>query len=119
MKSWQYYTLLLLAVFCLGVSAATVLVARSNIQLQTRLQAAQVKLNNGVLGLKGQQFSGNLMNALANEAATDIAFRDMMARYGYNLKLREPPVASDEAPDGSAPAPVWGQEENTEQGQIP
>jgi hypothetical protein len=123
MKAWQFYSLLLLAVFCMGISMATVLVARSNVQLQARLQAHQTKLNNGVLGPRGQQIAANILQSMANASATDASIRQLLAKHGYNVTgqaaAESPPAAGNEAAIGSATGPVWGNEPVAEEPHTP
>lgn len=101
MKPWQFFTVLLLAVVCVGLSVATLVMSQSNGRLQTELQASQNKLNSGVFSAQGQQIAGNILQAIAAESTEDPLLRELLRKHGYNVN--EPTAA--EAPRAKETGP--------------
>ena len=114
MKPWQFFTVLLLAVLCVGSSLAAVLTTRSNIKIQEAIQARQAKLNSGVFSQKGQQIASNILQAMANASAEDASIRAILNKHGYTLKA--PTDAATAAP--STDAIVSDPAETTEGGTL-
>lgn len=121
MKSWQFFTVLLLSIACVAVSVATVVVNRSNRELQTDIQARRAKLNSGVFSQQGQQITSNILQAMANESASDASIRQLLLKHGYNVQAppsaaplqapaERPAVPTEPVP--TEPAPVEGAEES-------
>ncbi|MFT5473953.1 MAG: hypothetical protein ACI9OU_000481 [Candidatus Promineifilaceae bacterium] len=100
MKPWQFFTVLLLAVLCVGSSIAAVLTTQSNIKIQQAIQARQAKLNSGVFSQKGQQIASNILQAMANASAEDASLRGILLKHGYTLKA--PTAAAAVAPSTDA-----------------
>jgi DNA-binding protein H-NS len=110
MKPGAYFILLLLAVACVGMTVALILVQHINQKLQVELQARQQMLNQGILGQQAQQISGGVIQDMATAAVKSRGIRVLLEKNGYR--------ASPPRSDGSAKnSPVKKQEEpmNTEE----
>ena len=94
MKSWQYAITTIMGLACLGLSIAIVAISRNTISLQETIQERQAKLNSGILGPQAQQVTGNILQDMAAIASKDDKMRDLLAKYGFNVK----PAQSSNAP---------------------
>ena len=90
MKLWQYLTTVALGVACVGLSAAIVITAKSNVAMQDTIQARQQKLNTSVLGQQAQQITGTILQDMAATAAKNTKMRDLLAKHGYKVPAAEP-----------------------------
>lgn len=90
MKAWQFFSVLLLAVLCLGLSVALVFTARANQQLQQDLQDRQVKLNNGILAPQAQQIANNVLQDMGRVAVSNEPMRALLVKYGYTVTAGSP-----------------------------
>ncbi|MDA1044230.1 MAG: hypothetical protein O3C57_03290 [Verrucomicrobia bacterium] len=109
MKPWQFFTVLLLAFACVGVSVASVLVARANSHLQAELQERQVRLNNGLLSQKGQQIASNILQEMAQYSVTNKPIRALLNKHGYNVepnKATVTPPSTAQAKPATPAAPA-------------
>jgi len=100
MKAWQFFTVLLLAVLCLGLSVALVYLTRSNQQLQSDLQDRQAKLNSGVLGPTAQQLANGVLQDMGRVAVSNEPMRQLLVKYGYTVNAGT--QASDVPPASKA-----------------
>jgi len=85
MKLWQYTTTVILGALCVGLSAAIIIISKSNIAIQEEIQGRQQKLNNGVLGQQAQQITGNILQDMAAVAAKNEKMRKLLSKHGYNI----------------------------------
>ena len=90
MKAWQFFTVLLLAVLCLGLSVALVVTARANQQLQQDLQDRQTKLNSGILAPQAQQIANNVLQDMGRAAVSNEPMRALLVKYGYTVTAANP-----------------------------
>lgn len=80
MKPGRYFVVLFLAVTCVVLTAALILMAHNNQRLQVNLQARQQAINQGILGQQAQQISAGVLNDLANAAAGNPAIRQLLEK---------------------------------------
>ena len=85
MKTGSYFIVLLLAVACVVLTVALILMARTNQQLQSQLQAQQQVLNQGVLGQQAQQISAGVLQDMANASVDNVGIRQLLEKHGYRL----------------------------------
>ena len=85
MKAWQFFTVLLLAFLCLGLSVALIFTARANQQLQQDLQDRQAKLNSGILAPQAQQIANNVLQDMGRAAVSNEPMRALLVKYGYTV----------------------------------
>lgn len=97
MKLWQYVTSVLLALACLGVSVALVFVSMANQKDQKALQVQQARLNDGVLGQRGQQIASSIIQDMAGVSTKNAKIRKLLVKHGYNVPEPEPAAADDKA----------------------
>jgi hypothetical protein len=95
MKPAPYFVALLLAVTCLVLSIALMVLGTSNQRFHLRLQAEQQTLNKGVLGQQGKQISANLLRDLAAAAPDNPRIRSLLQEHGYEIS---PSAAAAPAP---------------------
>src|SRR5664279_5122596 len=86
MKAWQFFTTLLLACACLGLSVAIVVIAQANQQMQTEIQGRQVDLGNSVLGPQAQQIANTVIQDMGRVAVSNSAMRQLLGKYGYTVQ---------------------------------
>jgi len=89
MKVWQLFTLLVLGIACLGLSVATVWSSWSNQRLQQQLQLQQMRINNGIMGQRGQQLSAAILRDMGTVAVSSDDMRAILTKYGYTLNPQE------------------------------
>lgn len=92
MKSGPYFVVLLLAVAGVVLTAALILMARTNQQLQVQLQAQQQTLNQGILGQQAQQISSGVLQDMANAAVDNAGIRKLLEQYGYHVAPAKSPA---------------------------
>ena len=97
MKPGTYFVVLLLAVACVVLTVALILVAHTNQQLQIKLQAQQQALNQGILGQQAQQISAGVLQDLSVAAVGNPALRVLLEKYGY--RMPSPRSSNQEAPN--------------------
>jgi len=100
MRSGSYFIVLLLAVACVALAAALILMARTNQQLQVKLQVQQQTLTQGVLGQQAQQISAGVLQDMAKAAVSNAGIRQLLEKHGY----RQPAPVRSAAP-GVVPIP--------------
>jgi type II secretory pathway pseudopilin PulG len=100
MKEWQFFTMLLLGLMCVGLIAAVVGMTVVNQRLQQDLQAEQQqmlttrqRLDGGILGAQGQQISASILQNMVGSAGQNAKIRRILEKYGYRVQ-----------PGGAAPA---------------
>lgn len=99
MKPAAYFTVLLLAVVCVVLSVALVLIAQTNQGLQLKLQAQQQTLSQGILGQQAQQISGGVIQDLAKAAGANREVRQLLEKHGYSVPATRPTGAAVSAPE--------------------
>jgi hypothetical protein len=90
MKPGAYFILLLLAVACVGLTVALILIEHTNQKLQVQLQAQQQALNQGILGQQAQQISGGVIQELSTAAARSRGIRELLKKNGYRVPSSQP-----------------------------
>ncbi|MEI6807554.1 MAG: hypothetical protein WCN95_02440 [bacterium] len=85
MKPVAYFTVLLLAVVCVVLSVALVLISQTNQELQLKLQAQQQALSQGILGQQAQQISGGVIQDLIKAAGTNREISQLLEKHGYSV----------------------------------
>ncbi len=95
MKAGTYYAVLFMAILCVLLTVALVIMGYNNQQLQIKLQAQQQVLNQGVLGQQAQQISSALLQNMADVAADNLEIRQLMEKHGYRIT---PAKDTDPAP---------------------
>lgn len=85
MKPVAYFAVLLLAVVCVVLSVALVLMAQTNQGLQIKLQSQQQALSQGILGQQAQQISSGVIQDLAKAAGENREIRLLLEKHGYPL----------------------------------
>ena len=85
MKPGPYFVLLLLAVACVVLVVALILMGHTNQKLQVELQAQQQALNQGILGQQAQQISGGVLQDMASAAAGSPGIRQLLEKHGYRV----------------------------------
>ena len=106
MRTGAYFVVLLLAVACVVLTAALILMAHTNQRLQFQLQARQQSLSQGILGQQAQQISGVVLQDLAVAAGRNPEIRQLLEKYGYR-------VPAPRAPGPAASGPEAKPEEST------
>lgn len=96
MRTGQYFALLFLAIVCMGLGVAVLATSWENQRLQGQLQAQQLVINNGVLGVRGQQISGQLLQEMTDLAARDSKMKALLEKYGYAVQGAQASPASPE-----------------------
>ncbi len=86
MKGYQFTILVVLGIVCLALSVTTVVTSRINQKLQQTLQLQQARINNGLLGQRGQQISAALMQDLAVASTDNTRIKDLLKKYGYTVQ---------------------------------
>jgi len=95
MKSGSYFVVLLLAVACVILTVALILVAQTNQQWQVKLQAQQQALNQGILGQQAQQISAGVLQDMANAAIiNDPGIRQLLEKHGYRVPPARSPASA-------------------------
>jgi hypothetical protein len=108
MKAGPYFVLLLLAVACVGMTMALILVQHTNQKLQVDLQARQQVLNQGILGQQAQQISGGVLQDMATAAVKSRGIRVLLEKNGY----RVPPPSAAKNPSAKNPEEPGNSEES-------
>lgn len=85
MRPGPYFIILLLAVACVILTAALMLIDHTNQNLQVQLQARQQALNQGILGQQAQQISGGVLQDLASAAIRSHDIHQLLEKYGYRV----------------------------------
>ena len=85
MKCWQSALVWLLGAICLALAVTTVLLARSNLQLEAQLQRQRVELERSILGPQKQQLGNNVLQDMVQAAVRNQTLRELLERHGYKL----------------------------------
>jgi len=88
---------LLLAVVCLVLSVALILMEHTNQQMQVQLQVQQQTLNQGILGQQAQQISGGVLQEMAAAAVRSREIRELLEKYGYRVSSPQPKGAATDS----------------------
>lgn len=105
MRPTSFFAVLLLAVLCVALDVALVVMVDKNQTLQGRLQSQQQALNSGVLGAQGQQISNNMLQDMGGAAAWNPAMRRLLIKHGFSVpapqtkESRGRPSTGEEKPD--------------------
>ena len=103
MKIWQLFTTVMLSLVCLGLSISLVLVGRSAAALQQLAAGQQNRINNSVLGPRGQQISQAILQDMGNAATQNENMRELLTLHGYRLQMDQE-AATSETPSAEATA---------------
>ncbi len=104
MSRSQFTILLIIALACLGLAAAGIVVAHGNQALQAELQAQQAEINKGTTS---QRVGLNLVRAMAVSARKNDNLKSLLDRHGYKLREDEPAETSADEPEPAAsPSPT-------------
>jgi len=87
MKATQFYTTSLIGFVCLVLSAAYIMVAQSNRNLQARLQGQQETINKGT---SNQQVFQNIIRDIAPAAPRDEKVSSLLSKYGFTVNVNHP-----------------------------
>ncbi len=98
MKAWQFFTALLLAFVCLGLSVAIVTMALANQRMQQEIQMRQVQLGNSVLGAQAQQIATTVIQDMGRVAISNEAMRQLLGKYGYTVQTTPASAAGTSTP---------------------
>ena len=93
MKAGRYFVVLLLAVVCVVLTVALILMEHTNQQLQVQLQAQQQALNQGILGQQAQQISGGVLQDLADSSVGNSRIRRLLEKHGYRVPSPSSPAS--------------------------
>ena len=104
MKRWQAAVVWALGAICLALAVTTVLLARSNLQLEAQIQWQRAELERSILGPQKQQIGNSVLQDMVQAAVRNPALRDLLARHGYTLN----PAALAAATNAPAAATTTG-----------
>lgn len=110
MKAGAYFVLLLLAVACVGLTVALIIIEHTNQKLQVQLQAQQQALNEGILGQQAQQISGGVIQDMTAAAARSHGIHQLLEKNGY--RVPPPRAGSAKNPPGKEPEEPANMEES-------
>ena len=99
MKPVAYFVVLLLAVACVVLSIALVMVAQKNQSLIVRLQAQQQNLNQGILGPQAQQISSGVIQDLVRAGGNNREIRRMLEKHGFTVPVTPPAESAPTPPE--------------------
>lgn len=85
MKPRHYFIVMLLAVVCVALTVALIIMTHTNQQLQVQLQSQQQALGQGILGQQAQQISAGVLQDLADAAVKSSEIRQLLEKHGYRL----------------------------------
>lgn len=99
MVAVAYVIVLTGSIACIVLTVTLIRTANNNQELQTKLQAQQQALNQGILGQQAQQISSGILRDLANIAGEDPEIRRLLDRHGYSALGSQVPVSAGNESD--------------------
>lgn len=89
MKPWPFITTMLLALICLGLSIATVVLSITRDSVQGQVAFQQAQLNSGILGQQGQQVRASILQDLASASVYNQKIKALLTRHGFAVQGQE------------------------------
>ena len=89
MKPFQFYTTMALGALCLALSITTIVLGKSNNNLQSRQQQQQAEINRGNMSA---QVGQNILRDMAEVSLKNDKIKQVLARNGYTVNVAPTPT---------------------------